>query len=560
MIALTFTRLAGKEMKERVINLIGESKGKELFCNTFHAFCVKVIKEHGHELGYDEDFTIYDQEDKDSIIKSIIKDYKYKVTLDEVLTRIAENFFYPYGDETDAVIGEYRYRLKQNNAIDLDFLLIDALKLLQKPHISELYSCLYEYVFVDEFQDTNDTQMKIIKALNPKNLFVVGDDFQSIYGWRQAKPEYIINFQQYYPKCEVIKLEDNYRSTGNIIEAANNLISHNVNQTKKILKAHKEGPEVEIVEAENIEQEINLIISSILEGEHYCDFAILTRTNKQMEPFIDAFQNFNIPYQLISNKDDPLRKPDIKMIFNVLEFILNPKDDMTLKKILNFPERRVSELRMHELEKLQIDTSSSLIDMLDEVPEFTDFLNKIELMRYEMFEGEAYSALDNFYAVINGLGLKRQYESEGRANKVQDIAIAAEYIKHWEGIQSNLGENVDISSFLRWMHLKDIQEKFMEERDAVKIMTVHASKGLEFPVVFVMGLNQDTFPSKRGDIEEERRLFYVAITRAKERLYITRSTTTMGYNHQTMYTRKSQFITEMKEEYSAKDSMPVDML
>lgn len=545
MLALIFTRLAGKEMKERVIKLIG-SPGEKLFCNTFHAFCVKALKEYGYLLGYEREFTIYDQEDRESIIDKIIEDFKYgKYTKAKRIVGILDGSFPLDCGEEEQVIKEYQWTLKRNNAIDLDMLLTETLKLLtQFKEVQQNYHKQYEYVFVDEFQDTNDVQMEIIKALNPQNLFVVGDDFQNIYGWRGAKPEYIINFSKYYPGCEVIKLEDNYRSTEQIVTAANSLIAHNENQTKKVLKAHKTGPEIEYLEADNVMNEVNLIAGKILEDGNYSDYAILTRTNKQMEPFSITFKAFNIPYQIATSKDDPLKKYDIRMVLNIIEAALNSNDSRTLKKVINFPDKRISELKIQLLEKEMIDKSISFRETLANVKEVGTFINQLnEVQTYiEAVNSDASKVL---YMVQNIIGLNTKYAEEHRSNKIQDLELALGVIGRWENHQIELGENIDVSSFLKWNHMKDIQEKLMDNRNAVKIMTVHASKGLEFKTVFVAGMNKDVFPSKRGDLEEERRLFYVAITRAKDKLIITRSKKTLDWGGNEVPALESKFIKEL---------------
>lgn len=546
MLALTFTRLAGKEMKERVIKLIG-SEGEKLFCNTFHAFCVKVLKEYGYLLGYDKEFTIYDQEDREAIITNIIEEFSYgKYTNTKAVIAVLDGSKELDCGEEEATIKEYYWVLKRNNAIDLDMLLSETLKLLKEyPEVQKNYNRQYEYMFVDEFQDTNDVQMQIIKALNPRNLFVVGDDFQSIYGWRQAKPEYIINFQKYYPNVEIIKLEENYRSTEAIITAANNLIAHNVNQTKKVLKANKAGAEIEYIEAENIGNEVNIIAGKILEDSQYSNYAVLTRTNKQMEPFIQTFKAFNVPYQVLSNKEDPLKKYDVRMILNILEVVLNPADSRTLKKIINFPVKRINELKMKVIEKVMVDESISFMEALENVEEGQKFIELINRLRTNIFD-ECYMAEDAYLEAVHELKLKEKYTSEGRVTKLDDLDAAHAAICKWQDIQYKLGESTEFSAFLKWVHMKDIQEKLMEQKNSVKIMTIHGSKGLEFNTVFVVGMNQGIFPSKRGDLEEERRLFYVAITRAKEKLYITRAKETLNWNGKEVPTIESQFIKELQ--------------
>lgn len=545
MLALTFTRLAGKEMKERVIKLIGPA-GEKLFCNTFHAFCVKMLKEYGYLLGYEREFTIYDQEDREAIVEKIIEEFSYgKYTNKKTIIAILDGSKEIDCGEEEQVVKEYYWILKRNNAIDLDMLLTETLKLLTEcPEAQKAYHSQYEYLFVDEFQDTNDVQMQIIKALNPRNLFVVGDDFQAIYGWRRAKTEYIINFQKYYPNAEIIKLEENYRGTVSTITAANNLIAHNENQTKKVLRAHKDGPNIEYVEAENIANEVNIIAGKILEDSQYSDYAILTRTNKQMEPFIQIFKAFNIPYQVLTNKDDPLKKYDIRMILSTLEVAINPKDDNTLKKIINFPMKRLGELKIQEVEKVMVDESISFMEALEDVEEVQGFMQRLnEIHAY--ITKECSEASNVFHIATCILKLQVKYEKENRDNRNQDLDNAFEVIDRWEITQMELGESTDISAFLKWVHMKDIQEKLMEQRDAVKIMTVHGSKGLEFNTVFVVGMNQNVFPSKRGDLDEERRLFYVAITRAKEKLYITRAKKTLSWSGTEVDSTESKFIKEM---------------
>lgn len=544
MLALTFTRLAGKEMKERVIDLIGDQEGKKLFCNTFHAFCVKVLKEYGYLLGYDNEFTIYDQDDRKSIIKAIIGELGYKnCTKEKHIISILEGSSEADCGEEEDVIKEYYWRLKRNNAIDLDMLLTETLKLLTEfVEVKLEYQRQYKYMFVDEFQDTNDVQMNIIKILSLDNLFVVGDDFQSIYGWRQAKPEYIINFKKYYPDCEIIKLEDNYRSTEPIIKAANKVIKNNVNQTEKKLIAHKEGTDIEKIEAEDAEHEAISIAARILEVNGYFkDIAVLARTNKQLEVFKEIFDKYEIPCEVVNNKGDIFKKHDIKLLFKMIEAAINPKDDITLKKIVNFPKTRISSIELEKLELSSLDNNVYLADALEKN------LETAKLMRDLYFlvnDKESYEAADVFKDVVEITQLFNVYSSESRSNKIQDLYDAKNYIQTWMKRQSSIGEDTSIFALLKWMVLKDIQEKLIEEKNTVKLMTVHASKGLEFPYVFIAGLNQNTFPSQKGDLEEERRLFYVAITRAKDKLFLTRASTGTLWGNKAIEMLESQFIKE----------------
>lgn len=552
MLALTFTRAAGKEMKERVIQLVGEVEGKKLFCNTFHAFCVKVLKEYGGYLDYDPDFTIYDQEDRESILQSIISEYKYKLNLKKVMSVFEdkiESLTQKEISDASNVHREYLYRLKKNNAIDLDMLLTETLCILQghRPAFED-YHNRYEYVFVDEFQDTNDVQMDIIKALKPKNLFVVGDDFQSIYGWRGARIDYILNFDKEYPGCEVIKLEENYRSTKPIVDASNALIKHNVNQTEKVLRTTRDGDKIifesyatEAGEINGVCRDIDKETSAFPHNCSFKDFAILARTNKQLAAMAEGLKFNTLPYHLISGNEDPFKVRDVKLLLNMIELALNPKDDALFKKVINFPVKRISDGAFDKLEQLAI----------DEELHFMEIPHSFELIKFgadldSTIAIESY-AVNTFLAFYNRFGINEYYDQQGRSEKKDDFLKAGDAISKWMQTQVDLGEDTSIQAFLKWLHIKDIQDKIMEEKDAVKLMTVHASKGLEFKNVFIIGMNDGVFPSnKTKDMEEERRLFYVAVTRAKDHLHITRAmevTPPWGYRSQT--TLSSKFIGEM---------------
>lgn len=564
MLALTFTRAAGKEMKERVIKLVGDDEGKKLFCNTFHAFCVKVLKEYGGYLGYDPDFTIYDQEDRDSILQAVIDEFRYKINLKKVLKALNEDGYLSLSEkeyaEANNVIKEYWYRLKKNNAIDLDMLLSEMLYILKghRPAFED-YHNQYEYVFVDEFQDTNDIQMEIIRALTPKNLFVVGDDFQAIYGWRGARIDYILNFDKQHPGCEVIKLEENYRSTKPIVDAANALIKHNEHQTAKVLRTEKAGDKIsfevygtEAAEIKKVCEQIQQLTTGVppAEGCLYRDFAILARTNKQLALMADGLKYHNIPYHLISGNEDPFKVRDVKLLLNLIELAINPKDDALFKKVINFPVKRISDGEFDKLEKYAIDEELHFMEIPHSF-ELIDFRNELTTALDNC--ENAGSTFSNFVSIFGIYGL---YEQQGRREKNDDFINARAAISKWEQTQEELGEDMSIRAFLKWLHIKDIQDKIMEEKDAVKLMTVHASKGLEFKNVFVIGMNDGVFPSnKTQDMEEERRLFYVAVTRAKDHLHITRAQQVKPpWGHRPQTTLQSKFIGELYVKPEADDS------
>jgi len=558
MLALTFTRLAGKEMKERVISLIGEEQGKKLFCNTFHAFAVLVLRRWGHKVGLEPNFTIYDQEDRESILKTIIEEFGGKVTLKKVMQRyencedmIGEKIMFP---EEFRILVEYGYRLRQNNAVDLDRL-IDLVNRLWERFPESLleYQNNYTYVFIDEFQDTSDDQKRMINFIAPKNLFVVGDDFQAIYGWRGARVDYILRFPEEYPGCEVIKLEDNYRSTRAIVAAANRLISFNTNQTEKKLIAHKDGVEIYTAVTQSSAQEALVAARNIEElickGIKPQDIAILARTNRQIKNAVFYLDGIKIPTQIVSGSDDPFKKNGVRGMLEFMEFLNNKKDNHTYKKCLDFSLRKYSEIELQEIELLVYENGCSLYEatcMCGENSSIYPFRKMVEEIEMVVEQGQYTKASQYLKSIDLVLGITEKYNQYGQQNRVDDIKKAIVTMENWEQGKRSLWESDSVQSFLKFLKYRDIQEKLIEEKPAVKLMTVHASKGLEFDTVFVLGLNQGVFPSKSNkDEEEERRLCYVALTRAKNRLVLCRSLTYSDWQGKQVSGIPSQYLSEI---------------
>ena len=559
MLCLTFTRLAGKEAKERIMALIGEGEGRKLFCNTFHAFAVSVLREWGEKIGLDEYFSIYDQEDRESILQAIIEEFGSRTTVGKVLPVLLEP---GWKDETACpeearVAKEYRYQLQQNNAIDLDGL-IPAVNNLWKTHhdILDHYWKTYTHVFVDEFQDTNDEQMEMIQLLNPENLFVVGDDFQNIYTWRGAKIEYILTFSDRYVGCEVVKLEDNYRSTQEIVAAANNLISHNTRQTKKTLRAHKDGEKIKSFRFPNEQQEFKAVIDAIdlmcHKGESLSDIAVLARTNSQIDRIKGLMDELGVPALRVSGRDDPFKKRDIKALLNWLDYLNNLQNISSLKKVLaaDFPRRYITRFQFSQIGLLAMHEGVSLDQVV--------FHRKISGIDLSMFKSDLkeletdmetaeYRPSACFKALINHFMIGEFYRTQKLKNRIRDAEQAYRQIIRWEQSKEEAGEDYSLSSFLRWLRYRDIQEKLiLENEDAVRLMTVHAAKGLEFGTVFVIGLAQGLFPSQRTEeVEEERRLCYVALTRAKDQLYITWPKQIETWGGRILETKQSQFLAEV---------------
>ena len=528
MLCLTFSRLAAKELKERIFTLIGENEGKKLTAGTFHAFCVMVLRQHGSLIGIERNFSIYDDDDRRSIVEEAIESFGGRTTYGKVLGVIGEplDTIKTQAHEEYRVIKEYTYMLKRNNAVDLDKL-IQLVNTLWKQHPDILlsYSREYSHVFVDEFQDTNDEQMEMIQLLNPKNLFVVGDDFQAIYGWRQAKVEYILTFQERYPACKVVKLQDNYRSNHGIVEVANRVIGYNENQSKKILLAHKDGitpschsfPD-EFEEAKFVSSQIQDIVRD--HGAALSDIAVLARNNAQIHRIKNVLVTNGVPAQVISNAGDVFKRHDIKLLFSWVEAIYNPRNDVNLKKTFSFPKNYFTKSDVSALELEALSEDAPLIAVIEKRE--TQFMSDYRAVQSKISETEAWTPSGCMRAVVEALQIGEFYGEQKLQNRIQDAEEAYAACLRWERSKEAVGEDKGITSFLRWLRYRDMQEKLIEEKDAVKLMTVHASKGLEFETVFVIGVSQGVFPSGRtSDLEEERRLFYVALTRAQERLVVT---------------------------------------
>ncbi|MCR8633453.1 ATP-dependent helicase [Paenibacillus radicis (ex Xue et al. 2023)] len=547
IIAITFTRAAAKEMKERLIPLIG-TEAKKLICCTFHALAVRILQEWGHRLGLDKQFTIYSQEDREEVIKSIISSAVYHTTHGR-MKDMKWNF--KKNTQEQAVWNEYQWQLKRFNAVDLDFLILKVNELFTKhPDVAQYYRKVWKYVFVDEFQDTNNEQLQSIKLLDPTNLFGIGDDFQTIYTFNGARVENILEFPLEFPGTEIIKLETNYRSTRQIIEAANNLIRYNVNQTRKNLFSDRDGDPVKFSTYQDADAEANAIVKAIADkpaGKHYSDFAVLARTNAQIDHVYRSLKSAGIPCVIISGSDDPLKQQDVKSLLSYLDWIFNPKDETNFKRIIHFPERTFTDIQLQQAEQIAIDESIPLWKAMirsfeNKVFQFASNLNQLA-------EGvrDTYFASDAFVRLVQQLKLKEFYAERSLANRIADIERVITYILYWTERQQKAGEDHSPTAFLKWVKIRDIQEKLMEDRDAVKLMTIHGSKGLEFPEVFLIGMNEGTFPNRNTkNMEEERRLGFVAVTRAKFKLNVS-STRTANNWGKVESTEPSRFINEMKE-------------
>lgn len=558
ILALTFTRAAGAEMKERIIQLAGE-EGRDIFCNTFHAWAVKLIRQYAYRLGYTPAFTIYDTEDKVSIIEQIIKDLQYSTTSKKVLEAMDKNTLYnvpfPEGDIV-YIVKEYTFRCKKNNAIDLDGLIAAVQYLLKDEIIQETIRETWPYIFVDEFQDTDHRQMDILNAINPANLFVVGDDFQSIYGFRGADVSIIMGMAE-DPEYEVVKLEENYRSTEPIVTAANRLIKHN-NQTEKVLRNDREGPEVKGIALDDQEEELGYVASRISRLHekrkiNYKDIAILGRTNRQIEAVAETLTEAGIPNVIRTKSADAMESNEAKKLFSWMEAILNPNNDSIIESVLNWPETTVQPREKQQAEMFALANECSLktaLEATETAVGFLDLYSSIKEVIWENYdEDEQVSAVDLFEYILENVPILDTYHEKGLTNRIQTIKELDNTIRAWQQHQVEIGEPYTAEAWLERYRMRMLEANKQEENqeDAVQIMTAHGSKGLEFEAVIIIGCNNKSFPLLRADIQEERRLFYVAITRAKKYLYLTRAQMKGIWGGQTEPAEPSIFITEMTE-------------
>ena len=578
ILAITFTNKAAKEMRERVSALVGED-GEDVWVSTFHSMCARILRRDIEKLGYTRSFTIYDDDDQSSVIKETLK----KLNIDdktlppkEIRSRISDaknrlldpdEWFAQSEKDFRAqmfhdVYSEYERRLRSSNALDFDDLLIRTLELFaDHPPVLASYRERFRYVHVDEYQDTNFAQYSLIKLITSesRNLCVVGDDDQSIYGWRGADVRNILDFEKDYPDATVIKLEQNYRSTANILDAANQVIAHNAGRMEKVLWTESEAGElIHLFNAGDEREEAAWICDRIQQLKlssraEYGDTAVLYRSNSQSRVIEEMLVRAGIPYRVYGGLRFYDRK-EVKDIVAYLRCIVNPSDDVSLRRIINNPKRSIGDSTVAELVQHAASKEMPLYSALMDIPETLSARPKKcvhdfgELMNELVLSLEDMDVSEFVQFVIDRTGLKAQYEkdqSEEGQSRVENIneflGAVAEYEKS--------AENPTLSDYLENVALISDLDNHSENTKAVTLMTIHSAKGLEFPVVFLTGLEEGVFPGSRslGDdkkLEEERRLCYVAITRAQKLLHISYATQRMLYN-QVNYNAPSRFLREI---------------
>lgn len=555
ILALTFTNKAAKEMADRVKELT-QRKLQNLTVSTFHAFGVKVLRAEIDKLGYRENFSIYDETDRTALIKECGRELKFSPDALDIykISQLFSNIktgrknWQTENDMYRQLYDCYQEGLKLYNAVDFDDLIVLPIKLFREnPDVLERYRDRFKYIMVDEFQDTSHQQYELMHLLADENVAVVGDDDQSIYSWRGADYQNIINFEKDFKVTE-IRLEQNYRSTGTILDAANGVISHNTNRKdKKLWSGKGEGKPIEIYMPENETEEANFIAESIQgiaieEKKTYDDFGVLIRANTQSRYIEEAFLQANIPYTM-SGGTSFFERKEIKDIISYLRVIANHDDDINLLRIINVPRRGIGRAAIQvineEAEKLgstlwtaiqslvQTEDSAASENLKEDLQ---DFVNLIESNRQKLLSGRGLSK--KVREMVEEINYKdyliTEYSKSEKAVrfKLKNIELLLEMMERWEIDPDNT--NPSLFNYLNRITLMS-RDNGDDENDKgkVNLMTIHASKGLEFPVVFIAGAEEGLIPHQRsvdensGNVEEERRLFYVAITRAREKLIIS---------------------------------------
>jgi DNA helicase II / ATP-dependent DNA helicase PcrA len=565
ILALTFTNKAAAEMKERVEKALGNTEARNLYIGTFHSVFARVLRAEAHRLGYPNNFTIYDTDDAKSVIKDIVKEMNldekhYKAAyvynrisaaknslIDPAIYKQDSQIQQEDARTTRPLIGDiyeaYAKRCFKNGAMDFDDLLFKMYVLLTHfPEALAKYQGRFQYILIDEYQDTNLAQYAIIKMLGARheNICVVGDDAQSIYSFRGATVQNILQFQDDYEDVKIVKLEQNYRSTQTILNVANNVIGNNKNQIpKELWTSNAEGDKIILARTMTDNDEGRFVADAIKEQQmrnHYGnkDFAILYRTNAQSRSFEESLRRMNIPYKLIGGTSFYQRK-EVKDYLAYLRVIVNSQDEENIKRVINYPARGIGKtsvekimVRANELDKTFWEVIANPDMSGIRSSQLEGFVTMIMSFRTML---EKHNAYDVAFAVGKHTGLVQELyndktvEGLARYENVQELLNS---VKEFTETPDEEGELADksLGSYLQQIALVTDADKDNDNPDVVKLMTIHAAKGLEFPCVFVVGLEENLFPSSmslydRADLEEERRLFYVAITRAKDRLWIT---------------------------------------
>lgn len=596
ILALTFTNKAAREMKKRIANIVGASEAKNLWMGTFHSVFAKLLRYDGNKLGYPSNFTIYDTQDSQRLISSIIKEmgldkdiYKYKQVQNRIssfknsLITVKAYFNNPELMEADAMakrprIGDiyqnYVDRCFKAGAMDFDDLLLRTNELLTRfPDVLMKYQDRFRYILVDEYQDTNHSQYLIVKALADRfqNICVVGDDAQSIYSFRGANISNILNFQRDYDDVGMYRLEQNYRSTKNIVNAANSIIAKNKNQLEKVVwTANDEGNQIIIHRSVTDAEEGRYVAGSIWENRMQNqlsngEFAVLYRTNSQSRAIEDALRKRDIPYRIYGGLSFYQRK-EIKDVLSYLRLVINPKDEEALKRIINFPSRGIGQTTVDKLVVAANHYDRSIFEVMENIGKIDlkinsgtkrkleDFVTMVKSFQIMNEGADAFTLAEH---VAKKTGLLLEFKKDGTPEgigRMENVEELLNGIKDFVEGQKEIDEATgSISEFLEDVALATDLDKDTGDDDRVALMTIHLAKGLEFPYVYIVGMEEDLFPSAmsmntRSELEEERRLFYVALTRAEKQAYLTYTQNRYRWG-KLIDAEPSRFLEEIDEKY-----------
>ena len=597
ILALTFTNKAAREMKERIGLIVGQSNSKALWMGTFHSIFARILRSEADYLGYSSSFSIYDTQDSERLISSIIKElkldkdlYKYRnirnriSSLKNNLVTVKAYHNNPELIQQDKesrrpmfgkIYQTYVNRCFKASAMDFDDLLLKTNELLNRfPEVLNKYQNRFKYIHVDEYQDTNHSQYLIVKALADKfeNICVVGDDAQSIYGFRGANIENILSFQKDYTNSSVYRLEQNYRSTQNIVNAANSVINKNINKLdKKVWTENEIGDKIEVNQTVTDSEEGRFVASSIFEEKYKSQlrndqFAVLYRTNAQSRSIEDALRRKNIPFQIFGGLSFYQRK-EIKDIIAYLRLIVNPNDEESLKRIINYPPRGIGQTTLEKIQIFSNENNLTIFDIVEDINNSEININNgtkqklfdfVTMIKSFQIANENLNALEILNEVLKRVGVVNLLKNEGTPESISRIENIEELINavqdFIDGQKEIVDSNGSLSEFLEDVALiSDLDKDIIKEEPKVSLMTIHLAKGLEFSNVYIVGLEEDLFPSAlssttRSDLEEERRLFYVALTRAKKKVTLSHSKTRYRWG-KLNDCEPSRFISEIDTEY-----------
>ena len=596
ILALTFTNKAAREMKTRISKIVGDNEAKNLWMGTFHSVFAKLLRFEGHHLGFPSNFTIYDTQDSQRLISSIIKEmgldkdiYKHKQIQQRIsafknsLITVKAYYNNPELQEADAIArkprmgeiyNEYVNRLFKAGAMDFDDLLLRTNELLNRfPEVLVRYQERFKYILVDEYQDTNHSQYLIVKALSDRyqNICVVGDDAQSIYSFRGANISNILNFQRDYDQVAVYRLEQNYRSTNTIVRAANSVISKNKDQIEKqVWTDNPDGDKIIVHRSATDADEGRYVASTLFEWKlnnqlKNGDFAVLYRTNSQSRAIEDALRKRDIPYRIYGGLSFYQRK-EIKDVLAYLRLVINPKDEEALMRVINYPTRGIGQTTLDKLVVAAKETGMSVFELLSAENRSSLKINASTSNRLEDFAtmirsfqilAESADAFTLTEHVIKKSGLVLEMKKDGTPEGIARLENMEELLNgiqdFVEGQREIDGATGSIAEFLEDVALATDLDKEVGDDDRVALMTIHLAKGLEFPYVFIVGMEEDLFPSAmsmntRAELEEERRLFYVALTRAEKQAVLTYTINRYRWG-KLIDAEPSRFIEEIDEQY-----------